>query len=82
MNFKAVELDELTGVPLAFSIFREREMVAMSTMVSTDLGPESKPSWEGNVKQTTYWHSVAGASSCRPSIKYWLVLLVCINIPS
>ena len=25
LNFKAVELDELTGLPLAFSIFRKRE---------------------------------------------------------
>ena len=43
MNFKAVELDELAGLPLAFGIFREREKVTMSTMVSTDLELESKP---------------------------------------
>ena len=45
MNFKAVEPDGLTGLPLSFSIFREREKVTTSTAVSADHELESKPRW-------------------------------------
>ena len=42
-NFKAVEHERLTGLPLSFSIFWKGEKVTMSTAISADHELKSKP---------------------------------------
>ena len=45
MNFKAVERERLTGLPLSSSVFRKRGKVTMSTVTTADHELKSKPGY-------------------------------------